>query len=37
VTSDEVTRLARQIFGRPQTLAVIGNLKGAKLRVPELA
>ena len=37
VTSDDVTKLARKIFSRPQTLAVIGNLKGAKLQIPELA
>lgn len=37
VTSADVTRLARTIFSRPQTLAVIGDIKGAKLRVPEFA
>jgi predicted Zn-dependent peptidase len=37
VTSEDVTKLARTIFSRPQTLAVIGNLKGAKLKIPELA
>ena len=37
VTSDEVTRLARDIFGRKLTLAVLGNLKGAKLRIPKVA
>ena len=37
VTSDDVSKLAQKIFGRKQTLAVIGNLKGAKLKVPELA
>jgi predicted Zn-dependent peptidase len=37
VTSGEVTKLARRIFSRPLTLAVIGNLDGAKLRVPTIA
>lgn len=37
VTSDAVTKLAREIFSRKLTLAVIGNLKGAKLRIPTLS
>ncbi len=37
VTSASVAKLAREIFSRKQTLAVIGNLKGAKLRIPELS
>jgi len=37
VTSSDVTKLAREIFSRKQTLAVIGNLKGAKLRIPKMA
>jgi predicted Zn-dependent peptidase len=37
VTSADVTKLARTIFSRPQTLAVIGDIKSAKLRVPEFA
>jgi predicted Zn-dependent peptidase len=37
VTSGEVTRLARNIFSRDLTLAVIGNLTGAKLRMPRVA
>jgi len=36
VTSDDVTALARRIFGQPLTLAVIGNLKGAKLGIPKV-
>lgn len=36
VTSGDVTKLARDIFSRKQTLAVIGNLTGAKLKIPEL-
>jgi len=37
VTHADVTRVARDIFRRPMTLAAIGNLKDAKLRVPEVA
>ncbi len=37
VTSDDVLKLVRDIFGRKLTLAVIGNLKGAKLRIPKVA
>jgi len=37
VTSAEVTKLAREIFGQKLTLAVIGNLKDAKLRIPRVA
>jgi len=37
VTSREVTKLAREIFSRRLTLAVIGNLKGTKLRIPKVA
>ena len=37
VTSGDVTRLAREIFSRKLTLAVIGNLKGAKLQIPQVA
>jgi predicted Zn-dependent peptidase len=37
VTSADVTKLARDIFSRKLTLAVIGNLTGAKLRIPEVA
>jgi predicted Zn-dependent peptidase len=37
VTGADVTKLARTIFSRPQTLAVIGDIKGTKLRVPEFA
>ena len=36
VTSEEVTDLARKIFGQPQTLAIIGNLTGSRLKVPTL-
>jgi predicted Zn-dependent peptidase len=36
VTSEGVTRLARAVFSRKLTLAVIGNLKGAKLKIPEV-
>ena len=34
VTSDDVEKLARRLFGAPLTLAAIGNLKGARLAVP---
>jgi predicted Zn-dependent peptidase len=37
VTSDDVARLAQDIFSRKLTLAVIGNLKGAKLKIPKVA
>ncbi|MEO8360530.1 MAG: pitrilysin family protein [Vicinamibacteria bacterium] len=37
VTSADVAKLARDIFSREMTLAVIGNLKGTKLRIPEIA
>ncbi len=37
VTSDDVSTLARDIFSRKMTLAVIGNLKGTKLRIPTIA
>jgi len=37
VTSEGVTRLARQIFSRPLTLAVIGNLEGTKPRITRIA
>jgi predicted Zn-dependent peptidase len=37
VTGDGVTRLARKIFSQRLTLAVIGNLKGARLRIPRIA
>jgi len=37
VTSEDVTKLTREIFGRKQTLAVIGNLEGTKLKIPQLA
>ena len=37
VTSTEVTRLAREIFGRKLTLAALGNLKDAKLKIPHVA
>lgn len=37
VTSEEVTKLARKIFSRQLTLAVIGNLKDARLRIPSIA
>jgi predicted Zn-dependent peptidase len=37
VTSADVTKLAREIFSRKLTLAVIGNLEGSKLRIPEIA
>ena len=36
VTSDDVSKLAQEIFGRKLTLAVIGNLKGAKLKIPSI-
>jgi predicted Zn-dependent peptidase len=36
VTSADVTKLARDVFSRKLTLAVIGNLEGSKLRVPEI-
>ena len=36
VTSDQVQGLAREIFAQKMTLAVIGNLKGAKLRIPSI-
>jgi predicted Zn-dependent peptidase len=36
VTSADVTKLARDIFSRKLTLAVIGNLTGAKLRIPTI-
>lgn len=37
VTSADVAKLARDIFSRQMTLAVIGNLKGTKLRIPQIA
>ena len=37
VTSHDVLKLAQDIFSRRLTLAVIGNLKGAKLRIPKVA
>ncbi len=37
VTSHDVLELAQDIFSRKLTLAVIGNLKGAKLRIPKVA
>jgi len=37
VTSAEVTKLAREIFAQPLTLAAIGNLTGTKLRIPKVA
>ena len=37
VTSAGVSKLSRDIFGQKMTLAVIGNLKEAKLRVPTFA
>ena len=36
VTSDQVQGLAREIFAQKMTLAVIGNLKGARLRIPSI-
>jgi predicted Zn-dependent peptidase len=37
VSSDGISALARDIFSRKMTLAVIGNLKGTKLRIPTIA
>lgn len=37
VTAAEVSNLARKIFSQRLTLAVIGDLKGAQLRVPKIA
>jgi len=36
VTSNDLSKLAQDIFSRKMTLAVIGNLKGAKLRIPKV-
>jgi predicted Zn-dependent peptidase len=36
VTGDDVSKLARKIFSQRLTLAVIGNLKGARLHIPSI-
>ena len=37
VTSNDVSKLAQKIFSRDLTLAVIGNLNGTKLKIPQIA
>ncbi len=37
VASEDLSKLAQDIFSRKMTLAVIGNLKGAKLRIPSIS
>ncbi|MBK5256242.1 MAG: insulinase family protein [Vicinamibacteria bacterium] len=36
VTTDDVSKLAQKVFSQKLTLAVIGNLKGTKLRIPSI-